>query len=62
MATEHIARLPPGYDGRTRLALNDRNQVVATHPEHPPLLLGHDGRWLVLVPASVHHAPDSSNG
>ena len=51
MATEYIANLPPGYDGRTRLALNDRNQVVATHPEHPPLLLGPDGRWVVLMPA-----------
>jgi hypothetical protein len=60
MAGEFIARLPPGYDERTRLALTDGNRVVATHPEHPPLLLGSDGRWLVLQPAPVHHAQDPS--
>lgn len=61
MATEYLAQLPPGYDDRTCLALTDRNQVVATHPEHPPLLLAPDGRWLVQTPAPVHTALGSSN-
>lgn len=60
MATEYIAELPPGYDERTRLALNDHNQVIATHPEQPALLLGNDGRWLDLLSGSVHPALASS--
>jgi hypothetical protein len=60
MAAEFIARLPPGYDDRTRLALTDGNRVVATHPEHPPLQLGADGQWLVLSSALVHPAQDPS--
>jgi hypothetical protein len=50
MGTEFtfLAELPPGYDNRTRLALTERNQVIATHPEHPALLLGADGQWCAL--------------
>jgi hypothetical protein len=55
-----LAELPPGYDDRTRLALRDDNQVIATHPEHPALVLGADGRWLELLSAPVHPAPRSS--
>jgi hypothetical protein len=43
-----IAELPAGYDEHTRLALRDDNQVIVTHPEHPPLVLGADGQWLDL--------------
>jgi len=60
MAGEFIAELPPGYDERTRLALAAGNSVVATHPEHPPLLLQPDGQWLALSTALVHPAPESS--
>ena len=31
-----------------RLALRDDNQVIATHPEHPALVLGADGQWVAL--------------
>jgi hypothetical protein len=44
-----LAELPAGYDDRTRLALRDDNQVIVTHPEHPPLVLGADGQWLDLL-------------
>jgi len=44
-----LAALPEGYDDRTRLALRDDNQVIVTHPEHPPLVLGADGQWLDLL-------------
>jgi hypothetical protein len=50
-----LAELPPGWDERTRLALTDGNRVVATHPEHPPMVLQPDGQWLVLSPA--HEVP-----
>lgn len=60
MLTEFIAALPPGYDDRTRLALNDHNQVVATHPEHPPLLLAGHGQWVALSPKPVQNALVSS--
>lgn len=56
-----IAELPPGYDERTRMALTDSNQVIVTHPEHPPLLLDSSGQWLDLNKALVHPAPCSSN-
>lgn len=55
-----IAELPAGYDERTRLALRDDNQVIVTHPEHPPLLLQPDGRWVAIQPAPVHPAHRSS--
>lgn len=55
-----IAELPAGYDERTRLALTPDNQVVATHPEHRPLLLGNGGQWLDLETRQVHSAPSSS--
>lgn len=55
-----IAELPAGYDERTRLALTPDNQVIATHPEHPALLLGKGGQWLDLATRSVHPAPSSS--
>lgn len=55
-----IAELPAGYDDRTRLALRDDNQVIATHPEHPPLVLGADGRWLEIQNGLVHPAHGSS--
>lgn len=55
-----LAELPAGYDSRTRLALRDDNQVIATHPEHPPLLLDANGRWLDLNKALVHPAQSSS--
>ena len=61
MADEFIAHLPAGYDGRTRLALRDDNQVIATHPEHPALVLGTDGHWHDLLRAgSPHQAADPS--
>ena len=47
-ADEFLARFPAGYDERTRLALNDHNQVIVTHPEHPPLWLGPAGQWLEI--------------
>jgi hypothetical protein len=50
-----LAELPPGWDERTRLALTDGNRVVATHPEHPPMVLQPDGQWLELSPA--HEVP-----
>lgn len=56
-----IAELPAGYDDRTRLALTDHNQVVATHPEHPPLLLQPSGQWVELSAAPVQTALRSSN-
>ena len=55
-----IAELPAGYDDRTRMALTDDNQVIVTHPEHPPLLLSKDGRWLDLEKDLVHPAHSSS--
>ncbi|MGI9152733.1 MAG: hypothetical protein ACR2IY_02505 [Rubrivivax sp.] len=61
MVAEYIAELPLKYDERTRLALNDRNQVIVTHPEHPALVLGSDGRWLALDGAPVHTAPTHSS-
>lgn len=61
MVTEYIAELPAGYDERTRLALNDHNQVVATHPEHPALVLDAHGRWLDLFTGVVHPAQSSSS-
>jgi hypothetical protein len=56
-----IAELPPGYDERTRMALTEDNQVIVTHPEHPPLVLSADGQWLDLATRRVHSAPRSSN-
>jgi hypothetical protein len=55
-----LAELPAGYDDRTRLALRDDNQVIVTHPEHPPLVLGADGQWLDLKAPPVHPAHRSS--
>jgi len=55
-----LAELPAGYDDRTRLALRDDNQVIATHPEHPPLVLGTDGQWLEILGGVVHPAHSSS--
>lgn len=56
-----LAELPAGYDERTCLALRDDNQVIVTHPEHPPLVLSADGQWLDLNKALVHPALGSSN-
>lgn len=55
-----IASLPAGYDERTCLALRDDNQVIATHPEHPPLVLSANGQWLDLGERLVHRALGSS--
>jgi hypothetical protein len=55
-----LAALPAGYDERTRLALRDDNQVIATHPEHPALVLGPQGQWLDLATHQVQSAPSSS--
>ncbi len=55
-----IAELPAGYDDRTRMALTEHNQVVVTHPEHPPLLLQADGQWVEIRPEPVHPAHRSS--
>ncbi len=55
-----IAELPAGYDERTRLALRDDNQVIATHPEHPALVLGSNGQWLEILSGLVHPAHGSS--
>ena len=61
MADEkYIAELPAGYDSRTQLALRDDNQVIATHPEHPPLVLSASGQWLDLKAPPVHSALGSS--
>ena len=57
---KYIAELPAGYDERTRMALTGNNQVVVTHPEHPPLALSADGQWLDLNKALVHPAHSSS--
>jgi hypothetical protein len=61
VADEFIARLPEGYDERTRLALRDDNQVIATHPGLPPLVLGSDGQWVEFLRESVHpaHSPST---
>lgn len=45
-----LAELPAGYDNRTRLTLRDDNQVIVTHPEHPPLVLSANGQWVALTP------------
>lgn len=55
-----LAELPAGYDSRTQLALRDDNQVIVTHPEHPPLVLSANGQWLDLNEALVHPAHSSS--
>ena len=55
-----LAELPAGYDDRTRLALRGDNQVIATHPEHPALVLGADGQWLEILGGVVHPAHSSS--
>lgn len=55
-----IAELPAGYDDRTRMALTDRNQVIVTHPEHPPLLLQPTGQWVELSAVPVQTALRSS--
>lgn len=55
-----IAELPAGYDERTRMALTESNQVIATHPEHPPLVLSANGQWLDLATRQVHSAHSSS--
>lgn len=56
-----IDPLPEGYDEeRTRLSLREDNQIVATHPEHPPLLLTPSGRWLAIRVRPVQHAQRSS--
>ena len=59
-SAEFIAELPAGYDERTRLALRDDNQVIVTHPEHPALVLGADGQWVVIQLEPVHPAHSSS--
>lgn len=56
-----IAELPAGYDERTRMALRDDNQVIITHPEHPPLLLQPNGQWVAIGSTLVHRVPRSSN-
>jgi hypothetical protein len=65
-----LAELPAGYDDRTRLALRYDNQVIVTHPEHPPLVLGADGQWLEIlggvvqwleIPSGVVHPAHSSS-
>jgi len=60
-ANAYIAQLPAGYDERTVLALDEHNQVIATHPEHPPLRLAASGEWLALSAAPVHPARSSSS-
>jgi hypothetical protein len=56
-----IDRLPEGYDEeRTRLTLREDNQIVATHPDHPPLLLTPAGRWVAIRVRPVQHAHRSS--
>lgn len=55
-----LAELPAGYDERTRMALTDNNQVVVTHPEHPPLVLNSSGQWVDLKAPPVHPALGSS--
>jgi hypothetical protein len=55
-----LAELPAGYDSRTQMALRDDNQVIATHPEHPPLVLSANGQWLDLNKALVHPAQSPS--
>lgn len=56
-----LAELPVGYDSRTQMTLTEDNRVVVTHPEHPPLVLGANGRWLDLGGVLVHPAQSSSN-
>jgi len=55
-----IAELPAGYDDRTRMALTEHNQIIVTHPEHPPLVLSASGQWLDLKAPPVHSALRSS--
>jgi hypothetical protein len=57
-----IAELPAGYDERTRLALRDDNQVIATHPEHPALLLGSNGQWLESLSGVAIHSLSAPSG
>ena len=58
--THFIAELPAGYDDRTRLALRDDNQVIATHPRLNPLVLNPGGQWVEFVLEAVHPAHSSS--
>lgn len=58
--TRYIAELPAGYDERTCMALTDDNQVIVTHPEHPPLRLGAGGCWVELGSGPVHTAQTHS--
>lgn len=56
----YIAELPPGYDERTRMALTEHNQVLVTHPEHPPLVLGANGQWCDLRAVATPQPADST--
>jgi len=44
-----VAELPPGYDERTRLYLTEDNEIVASHPEHPTLILDEKSRTFVRI-------------
>ena len=57
--TTFIDALPEGYDDRTRLALWDDNQIVATHPEHPALLLS-GGHWRGIGSERPRQAADAA--
>jgi hypothetical protein len=34
-----VAKLPPGYDERTRMALGANGRIVIAHPDLPALVL-----------------------
>lgn len=57
---KYLADLPPGYDDRTRIALRDDNQVIATHPEHPALVLLSSGEWHDLGAQRLRQAADAA--
>lgn len=48
--TQFLVELPPGFDERTQLAVTSSNQVILTHPEHPPRVLDEETmRWVALT-------------
>jgi hypothetical protein len=46
-----LDEIPPGYDDRTRLAVTSDNRIIATHPEHPPVVYDEAARqWVPVAP------------
>ncbi len=56
-----IDPLPEGYDERACMALTPGNQIIVTHPDHPPLLLTSRGQWVAFPESLVHPAQNHSS-